>query len=210
MLIKEMFMRSFENPEVIKTFMNWVLKIYTSIMNPIIALIIVSVAVSYIISLVVNTESKLTGKFNIKNLKKHFKARKKDIKERFTEGKVVEISKNRFLKIKPYLRKCRFLIIWYVLLQLSWYFVSLCFRFINKVKVIPDWNNICSEQELSLLWTRGLYTFLFFIIAPMFITFCFWNKFVRNIWVLIYILWIIFCFLGAFLNLGCYNITSVF
>lgn len=82
-----------------------------SITNPIIALIIVSVAVSYIISLVVNTESKLTGKFNIKNLKEHFKARKKDIKERFTEGKVVEISKNRFLKIKPYLRKCRFLII---------------------------------------------------------------------------------------------------
>lgn len=196
-------MRSFENPEVIKTFMNWVLKIYTSIMNPIIALIIAIVVVSYIISLVVNTKSKLTGKFNIKNLKEHFKARKKDIKERFTEEKVVEISKNRFLKIKPYLWKCRYLIVWYILLGLAWYFVSLAFWYINsKIWLEQPWIQ-CFEWENKLLWVRSLYSLLFFLIAPMFITFCFWNKFVRNIGVLIYILWIIFILLWAFLNLWC-------
>ena len=195
-------MRSFENPEIIKTFMNWVLKIYTSIMNPIIALIIAIVVISYIISLVVNTKSKLTGKFNIKNLKEHFKARKKDIKERFTEEKVVEISKNRFLKIKPYLRKCRYLIIWYILLRLAWYFVVLAFWYTNSKICLESWTQ-CLEWENQLLWLRSLYSLLFFLIAPMFITFCFWNKFVRNIGVLIYILWIIFILLWAFLNLWC-------
>lgn len=195
-------MRSFENPEVIKTFMNWVLKIYTSIMNPIIALIIAIVVISYIISLVVNTKSKLTGKFNIKNLKEHFKARKKDIKERFTEEKVVEISKNRFLKIKPYLRKCRYLIIWYILLRLAWYFVVLAFWYTNSKICLESWTQ-CLEWENQLLWLRSLYSLLFFLIAPMFITFCFWNKFVRNIGVLIYILWIIFILLWVFLNLWC-------
>ena len=195
-------MRSFENPEVIKTFMNWVLKIYTSIMNPIIALIIAIVVISYIISLVVNTKSKLTGKFNIKNIKEHFKARKKDIKERFTEEKVVEISKNRFLKIKPYLRKCRYLIIWYILLRLAWYFVVLAFLYTNSKICLESWTQ-CLEWENQLLWLRSLYSLLFFLIAPMFITFCFWNKFVRNIGVLIYILWIIFILLWVFLNLWC-------
>lgn len=195
-------MRSFENPEVIKTFMNWVLKIYTSIMNPIIVLIIAVIVVSYIISLVVNTESKLTGKVNIKNLKEHFKVWKKDIKERFTEIKVVKISKNRFLKIKPYLRKCRYLIIWYVLLRCAWIFVSLALRLINtKIRSQP-WTQ-CLEWENQLLWLRSLYSLLFFLIAPMFITFCFWNKFVRNIGVLIYILWIMFILLWVFLNLWC-------
>ena len=195
-------MRSWENPEVIKIFMNWVLKIYTSIMNPIIALIIAVIVVSYIISLVVNTESKLTGKFNIKNLKEHFKVWKKDIKGRFTEVNVVKISKNRFLKIKPYLRKCRYLIIWYVLLRCAWNFVVLALRVINtKIRQQP-WTQ-CLEWENQLLWLRSIYSLLFFLIAPIFITFCFWNKFVRNIGVLIYILWIIFILLWVFLNLWC-------
>jgi len=193
-------MRSWENPEVVTTFVNWILKIYTSIMNPIIALIIAVIVVSYIVSLVVNTESKLTGKFNIKNLKEHFKTRKKDIKERFTEEKVVEISKNRLLKIKPYLRKCRYLIVWYILLRLAWFFIRLAFWQINLE--IRLWTQ-CLGWESQILWRRALYSLLFFLVAPMFVTFCFWNKFVRNIGVLIYILWITFMLLWAFLNLWC-------
>ena len=185
MLIKEMFMRSFENPEVIKQFMNWILKIYVSIMNPVISFIIIVSILSYIVSLLVNTESKLNGKFNIKNLKQHFVQWRKDVKVRFTEGKVVEISKNRFLKIKPYLWKCRYLVIWYILLGLAWFFVSLELWVINsKFKVTTQ----CLEWESYLLWLWSLYSLLFFLVAPVFITFCFWNKFIRNIWILIYTL----------------------
>lgn len=203
-------MRSFENPEVIKIFMNGMVKLNIMIVCYILRLVFIACVIVYIIYFLAETAPKFNCKLNIKNLKQYLRKRRQEIKGTFTKEKIKELSKKRFLKIKPYVWKCRYLIIWQILLQLSWYFVSLCFRFINKVKVIPDWNNICSEQELSLLWTRSLYTFLFFIIAPMFITFCFWNKFVRNIWILIYILWIIFCFLWLFLDLSCYNITPLF
>lgn len=193
-------MRSFENPEVLPLFVNWILKIYVSIMNPVIYFILCSCIISYIICFLINTESKLNGKFNIKNLKQHFVQWRKDVKARFTEGKVVEISKNWFFKAKPYLWKCRYLIIGYILLMLAWFFVSLEFWGINsKFKVTTQ----CVEWESQLLWLWSLYSLLFFLIAPMFITFCFWNKFVRNIWILIYILWILFIPLGMFLQLWC-------
>ena len=200
MLIKEMFMRSFENTEVIQNFVNWLLSIYVSIVTPIIILLLAILVMSYIISLLINTESKLHGKFNIKNLKQHLKRWKQDVKERFTKDKVVEISKNRFSKIKPYAWKCRYFVIGYVLLGLAWYFVSLEFWAINsKFKVTTQ----CVEWESHLLWLWSLYSLLFFLIAPIFITFCFWNKFIRNIWILIYILWILFIPLGMFLQLWC-------
>lgn len=194
-------MRSFENPEVLSLFVNWILKIYVSIMNPVIYFILCSCIISYIVCLLINTESKLNGKFNIKNLKQHFVQWRKDIKARFSEGKVVEISKNWFFKAKPYLWKCRYLIIWYVLLKSALYLVTLLFWGINKLNIIIPW--WCSDIENKLLWRGSLYAFILFLIAPIFITFCFWNKFVRNIWIFIYILWICLVLVWWFLSLWC-------
>ena len=102
-------------------------------MNPVIYFILCSCIISYIVCLLINTESKLNGKFNIKNLKQHFVQWRKDIKARFSEGKVVEISKNWFFKAKPYLWKCRYLVIGYILLGLAWFFVRLEFWEVNKI-----------------------------------------------------------------------------
>ena len=72
--------------------------------------------ISFIICLVINTEStkKITAKLS--NFKLHFKQRHENVKARFTKEKVFEISKKRFLTTKPYLRKCRYLVIGYALL----------------------------------------------------------------------------------------------
>ena len=194
-------MRSFENPEVIKTFMNWVIWIYIDVTNTILLLILAVCLISFIICLVLNTEStrKITAKLS--NFKLHFKQRHESVKARFTKEKVIEISKKRFLMAKPYLWKCRYLVIWYILLWISRLLVSLIIRLINNSNVkIPWW---CNEVENWLLWIWSLYALILFIIAPMFITYCFENKFVRNIWIFIYILWIFLLFLWWFLALWC-------
>lgn len=194
-------MRSFENPEVIKTFMNWVIWIYIKITNTIFWLILLACLISFIICLVINTEStkKITAKLS--NFKLHFKQRHENVKARFTKEKVFEISKKRFLTTKPYLRKCRYLVIGYALLWLARILVSLFFWLINQSDIsLPQW---FSEAEGELLWKWSLYAIVFFIIAPMFITYCFGNKFVRNIWIFIYILWICLLFLWWFLALWC-------
>ena len=194
-------MRSFENPEVIKTFINWVIWIYVDVTNTILFLILIISLISFIICLVLNTEStkKITAK--LCNFKLHFKQRYESVKTRFTKEKVIEISKKRFLMAKPYLRKCRYLVIGYALLWLARVFVRLFFWLINQSNIsLPQW---FSDVESELLWKWGLYAIIFFIIAPIFITYCFWNKFVRNIWILIYILWICLLFLWWFLALWC-------
>ena len=200
-------MRSFENPEVIKTFMNWMLWTYIRITSTVFWLILMVCLVSFIICLVINTKStkKITAKLN--NFRLYFKQLYGSIKARFTKEKVVEISKIRFFKVKPYLRNCRYLLIWCLLTELSWALVRLMFWFIDKANIVLPW--WCSDAEGMLLWKGSLYAFLFFVIAPMFITYCFGNKFVRNIWIFIYILWICLLFLRRFLALWCPAIEKI-
>jgi hypothetical protein len=37
----------------------------------------------------------------------------------------------------------------------------------------------------------------------MFIIFCFGNKFIRNVWILIYIFWILFIAMGKLISISC-------
>lgn len=201
MLIKEMFMRSFENVEVLRQFINWLLWIYNEIMIAIFNLILILCVVSYIVFLVVSTDSNTKVKASLSNFKQHFRQWHESIKIRFTREKVIEISKNRFLCTKSYLWKCRHLLIWYVLVWSSRFFVTLGYWLIGRLNIqLPWW---CSDAEKRLLWLGSLYTLILFIIASMVITFCFWNKFVRNIWIFIYILGICVLFVRWFLALWC-------
>lgn len=196
-----MFIRSIENPEAIKTFMNWLLRIYTQITNTILWIILIICLISYIIFLIANTESSKEITTNLKDFKQYFKQWHRNIKTRFTWKKVINIFKKWFLKAKPYLRKCRHLVIWYILLLLARTSVSIAFWFIWQN--FPSFWTECVEWEAYMLWLRAAYSLIFFLIAPIFITYCFWNKFVRNIGIFIYILWIIFILLWLFLQLWC-------
>jgi len=203
-------MRSFENIEVLRQFIYWLLWIYNEVMITIFKIILILCMISYIVFLVINTEPNTKIKASLSNFKQHFRQWQESIKIRFTREKVIEISKKRFLYVKSYLWKCRYLVVWYVLVWLARFFVTLGFWLIRNNEnlwiSILNFNesHLCNDAELYLLWVRSLYSLLFFTIAPMFITFSFWNKFVRNIWVFIYILGIAFMFLGFFLNLGCF------
>lgn len=203
MLVKEMLLRSLENPNALSQFLNWLVRIYSSIMNTIFIFILIVCIVSCIISILVNTESHLGGKFDIRNLKQYVIQRKNSLKDRFTKDKVWDALVNRFLKVKLYLWKCRYFLVWYIWVCLSWFFVSFGYWFIGKFITLPWW---CSEAENWLLWMGAMYTLILFVIASIFITFCFWSKFVRNIWVFIYILGVCLLFMRWFLSLWCQTI----
>lgn len=80
-------------------------------MNTIFIFILIVCIVSCIISILVNTESHLGGKFDIRNLKQYVIQRKNSLKDRFTKDKVRDALVNRFLKVKLYLWKCRYFLV---------------------------------------------------------------------------------------------------
>ena len=190
-------MRSWENIDVLREFVEFLFYIYVAIIVRIIVVIIIISIVSYIIYHIANTkfnikiwkESKcikrildyIKGLFNKENFK--LIVRKDNLKDTF---------KNRYLKAKPYFWKSRYLIIWLILFLLSWVFVSFLYWIINMIdsKQYFLLNKWCSGLESELLWTWSIYALILFVMASIFITFSFWNKFVRNIWIFIYILWI--------------------
>ncbi len=79
-----MFIRSIENPDTIKYFLNILLGIYTQITNTILWIIIIICLISYIIYLIVDTESSKEITTNLKDFKQYFKQWNKNIKTRFT------------------------------------------------------------------------------------------------------------------------------
>jgi len=203
-------MRSFENVDVLREFIEFLFYIYVAIIVRIIVVIIIISIVSYIIYLIANT------KFNIKIWKeskcikrilRYVKElfNKENIKLIFEKDNLKDTFKNRYLRVKPYLWKCRYLIIWLILFLLSWAFVSFLYWIITMIanKQYFLLNRWCTGIEGELLWMGSIYTLILFVIASIFITFSFWNKFVRNIWIFIYILWISLIFLWLFLTLWC-------
>ena len=180
-LIKPMLLRSLENPEAIKNFINgvifwWFIGIPICIITTII-----------ILSIIFKTFRDVTKWWDTKEENK--------AKPGFW--------KSLFNNIKFYIKKYQDFFIWLLLLSLSRMLVSFVFRCISSW--MTTWidlhiNNF-SDEELRLLGARSLYTLFFFVIAPIFIMFSLWNKFVRNIWIFIYILWIFFVPLWRFLQL---------
>ena len=121
-----------------------------------------------------------------KNEMKFITIKKKDIKEIFSEEKHI-------FKILKYP------VLWSILVLMSRDFVSFLFRIIT-------WFNgwIIREtlplQESWVLWMWATYSLCIFIIAWCFIWLSFGNKMLRNIWILIYALWILFILFWLFLN----------
>jgi hypothetical protein len=185
-LIKPMLMRSLENPEAIKVFVNNIILWW--FMGTPIVIIMTTIIVSFLYKTIHDT----IKWWNDKN-----KEDKKEVKSSTKFWKIC------FNNLKYYLQKYRYFFIWWILLALCRMIVSLLYRCIS---LQMTWVNIpmdkFTSKEIMVLNHRIAYVLLFFIIAPIFIMVSFGNKFVRNIWIFIYILWILFILLWDFIQLG--------
>lgn len=181
--IKPMLMRSLENPEAIKVFINYNLWLLGSFELLLLNVFIICslLYISYLL-----LKSKIW-----KNKSK--KERKNIIKNIFLEY---------WHKVKMPLRELRYLIIWWILISFSWILVSAIFYIYN---LWWNWWYNCSfsPEENHLLGSWAFLSLIIFLIAPLFIMFCFGNKFIRNIWILIYIFGIIFIAMWKFISIGC-------
>lgn len=183
-LIKPMLMRSLENPGAIKAFVNiifwWLMGVPT-------AIIITAIIISFLYKTIRDT----IKEWNDEN------------KEKNEKEKSPSFWKICFSNLKYYLQKYRYFFIWWILLALCRMIVSLICR---SISLRTTWMNIPMDrftpEEIVVLNNRLIYVLLFFIIAPIFIMFSFGNKFVRNMWIFVYILWISFILLWEFIELG--------
>ena len=178
-----MLMRALANPEAIKIFINYNLWFLGSLELQLLSIFIIC-SISYISYLLL--KSKVWEN-------KNKKERKKIIKDTFLEY---------WHKVKKPLRKLRYLIIWWILLSLARLFVSLIF-YIYNLGGLNWYNCIFSPEEDAVLWYWAFLSLIIFLIAPVFIMFCFGNKFIRNIWILIYIFGIFFIAMWKFISIGC-------
>ena len=177
-LIPSMFADVLKNPESLRIFANMLTNIFYKITFNLLWLFII-IAIFYYLYFYY----------------KRFWFKKSNKKE------FISILKVWFKKIKRYLYGLRYFLIGIVTMFLSWVFVSLVFYYIATS--YPSDINIwwLTEQEWALIGYWVFLSLIIFLLPPYFIAFSFGNKFVRNIWILIYILGIAFIFLWALLNL---------
>ncbi len=177
-----MLIRSLENPEAIKVFINYNLWLLGSFELLLLRIFII-LSLLYIAYLLLKSKV-----WKIKSKKE----RKKIIKNAFLEY---------LHKAKKPLRKLRYLIIWAILIHCARLIVSGIFHVYN---LWLTWYNCqFSPEENILLGHWAFLSLIIFLTAPMFIMFCFGNKFIRNIWILIYIFWILFIAMGKFISISC-------
>lgn len=108
-----------------------------------------------------------------------------------------EKSKKQFLKL-------HYLLIWAFLQLTKRKLIEILFLLIGSRGIQEGLSpQRISDPEMNLLLgKRSSFTLLIFMVPPYLISFCFGNKFVRNLGILIYILGIWFLFFGFFLDLG--------
>lgn len=113
----------------------------------------------------------------------------------------ISVLKIWFEKIKRYLYGLRYFLIGILTMFLSKTFIWWVFYYIatSYPSNISIW--WLTEQENLLMGYWAFLSLIMFLLPPYFIAFSFGNKFVRNIWILIYILGIAFIFLWGLLNL---------
>ena len=175
--IKQMLIRSLENPEAIKLFINYNLWLLSSVWLLVFQTFIV-LSLLYFAYLL--WKNKGEG------------SKKAIVKKSFFEY---------LKKIKKPLRKLRYLIIWAILIVCAWLLVSSIFYIYNlgftwyKCTFSPE------EDRIFGYW--AFLSLIIFMIAPLFIMFCFGNKFIRNIWILIYIFWVWFIAMWKLISIGC-------
>lgn len=178
-----MFIRSLWNPNAFTYTINWLLKTYTYLICMILTIVILLFIVKYIFKLIRKIKE------NKKNKEKLLK--KQDMKEIFSKEKWI-------------FRVLKYPLIWSVLVRTCWLQVSIVTRLFNayyetETNIIRE-NLPAQEERVLSKWPT--YSVLIFILAWCFIWLSFWNKMLRNIWILIYALWILFILFVVFLNNG--------
>ena len=180
-----MFLRSLWNPNALKYMLNNLLYVYTDIILTILSIVIIIFLAKFVYKLIKKT---LENKKN-----------KKNKKESLTKKNLKEI----FLKEKSIFRILKFPIIWSILIRTWWAQISVLFHLFSRYYDEIQWDIIRETlplQESWVLWMWATYSLWFFIIAWYFIWLSFGNKMIRNIWILIYILWILFYLFVYFLD----------
>lgn len=178
-LIKPMFMRSLSNPEALKFFINYLI----GIMGLIFWIVICILVVHFIYSLI----------YSIKKSSKKEQEKEQNLNKSIFKETLLQ-------KIKSNLRNYRYFFIWFLMLFLSRLIISIVYW------LIDSWETIScnfSPEENYLLWVWAIYSLYIFIIASIFIMFCFGNKFVRNLWIFILIICFWFILMGKFISLRC-------
>ena len=176
-------MRSLENTEAVKYFINYNLWL---LVGPGLLLLHIFIICSlwYIANL----------------LRKHKVWENKNKQER--KKIIKDIFLDYWHKVKKPLRELRYLIIWGILIALARWFVSFIF-YIYNLGGLNWYNCTFSPEENQILGSRSFLSLIIFLIAPLFIMFSFGNKFMRNIWILIYIFWICFIAMWKFISIYC-------
>lgn len=179
-IVKTMTLRSLWNPNAFAYTTNSLMYAYLLIFFHILLLAIIFFLIKYTYNIIkkIRDNKKIWGNLVTKN----------DIKETLKKEKTV-------FKILKYPT------IWGMLISTCWMYTSILFRYFGK---FYEHNDIIREnlstQENWVLWVRWTYSILFFVIAWYFIWLSFGNKMLRNIWILIYALWILFVIFAHFLN----------
>lgn len=173
-IIKTMFLRSLWNPNAFVYMIKTIIYSYYLLFFLIIICIIII--------------------FLFRNIKKNWK-NKKTLLEKNNIKKV-------FIKEKNFFKVLNYPIIWCILIWTYRIHISLFFWLFSiyyKTQLdVTIWKTL-PAQEYWMLWMWTTYSSLFFVVAWYFIWLSFWNKMLRNIWILIYVLWILFILLMYFL-----------
>lgn len=181
-LIKPMLVRSLEDPEAIRLFTYGLWKIFGIAICFILLILVIHYFYSLICILIKNR------KFGQKNVK-------------ITKNTTNHSSFNKIFceKIKYNLWKYRHFFVWLLLYFFSRLIISLVIWLLNI------WWPTCnfSMEENYVLSMRPRYSLLIFSIASMLIMFCFGNKFIRNLWIFVFILWVFFILMWRFISLWC-------
>lgn len=179
--IKSMLLRSISNPNAIKYTANNLLDVYKYIITMIFSWVIIRFLIKFIYKLIKNIKER--------KVKKEELSIKQAIKESFWTEKIT-------------FKTLKYPIIWSILVWTSWIQASgVFFIFSHYYETQPDIiRETLPAQENYLLWMSATYVLFIFIIAGGFIWLSFWNKMLRNIWIIIYALWVLFILFANFLN----------
>ena len=184
-ILHDMLINAWKNIKWVQAFCNIMAWVYIKIFSYIAVLLLIIWLISLFILI----------------YKRHFpKISKKMIKNIFIK---------RWQINKKFYRFFRYVILWGILLACSRLFISIIFYLLKnpaQSEINYQW---APEEQPRFLWTIALQALLFFIMAPYFIWLSFGNKFVRNIWILIYIIWISIILLWYLSNLWFYSQSNI-
>ena len=182
-ILYDMIINAWKNMIWFRSFLNLLWWIYLEI-------------VSYIFAILLTIWTLL---FVYKLLKKcHTKVTKKSLKIIINEW---------WIRYKKILLNFRFLLLGFILIGFNRFFISIIFNYISNRIPLVNYQLVPKEQS-RFLWTLSIHALFFFIIWAYFIWFSFGNKFVRYIWIFVYIIWISIIFLWLLWHMWFYVPTE--